>query len=188
MQMTARCALAVATLGLLWTTSAWAQQPSAGPASAAAERQRVELLLSAYEGFPKAADFLKVCDEPGTVMIDIATDPASKPHIRLGALSAMALFPDQRVWDLYLLEIKAGSANPAPRAIHQVLGGLALGFGPRAVPVLRQALAHADTQVRMTAAHALGTVGTQEARDAIRTQAERESDPVVVKYLLDQVP
>jgi hypothetical protein len=183
-----RTALAVLTVvALFWTGSAAAQTgPAPGPT--ATERARIELLLSAYEGFPKAGHFLKISDDPGAIMRDIAQDPDTKAHIRLGALSAMALFPDEKTWQFYLTEMDKGAGTPAPRAIHQVLGGLALGFGPRAVPVLARALRHADTQVRMTAAHALGTVGTDDARGAILEQADREKDPVVAKYLRDQVP
>lgn len=152
------------------------------------ERQKVELLLSAYEGFPTAKSFLDVSPDPAAVLRDIATDPDSKEHIRHGALSAMGLFPDEKTWELYLVEVDRTAMNPAPRSLHHVLQGLALGFGPRAVPTLLKALGHADAQVRMTAAFALGTVGTDDARGAILEQAQRESDPVVAKYLRQQVP
>lgn len=169
-------------LSLVLCSTAWSQS---GPID---ERQRVEILLSAYEGFPKPGDFLKVSSDPGAVMRDIVEDPHTKAHIRLGALSALALFPDEKVWELYMSELQKSGTNPAPRATHQVLGGLALGFGPRAVDVLANYLKHDDTQVRMTAAHALGTIGTADARSAILERASLESDPVVAKYLRDQVP
>ena len=164
--------------------------PSALQAQTKAEQvQRVQLLLNAYDRAPDAAQFKRAATDPRSILLDIESNPSSPEYLRLRALDALSLFPDEQVRARFRTILKdATGQNPAPRAVHNSINGLMLGWGAESNEELLALLAHPDIQVRLTVAVAVGRSGGISGRNALRSHLGREKDPLVREFIETHAP
>lgn len=177
--MTRTILIAFAIVGTWGSSVAYAQSGS--------ERSRIEMLLSGYHDAPSRKSLERASADPLPILLDLSVDPGVRSKVRASALHAMRLFPeDDRVWRRYIDQLEDSWSVPAPASAHTVLLSMPQGFGIRATEVLLFYLEHPDPQLRMTSAHALGTLRTARGYLAIHARAARESDKVVRQYLEEQ--
>lgn len=174
--------LTVLLLTLLMTAGLAAATPRL--AHADPERERVELLLNAYDA-PASADQLgAAASNPRAVLIQIAQDPAVPEYRRFAALQALALFPNEQVRALYsaILREIPGRAE-GPRIAHPTIQAMMKAFGESALIEVEPLLGSKDVQVRLTAVHAIARFGGDKGRSLLRAHAEREPNRIVLEEL-----
>ncbi len=152
----------------------------------AAEREAVQMLLMPYDKFPAADDFKRVSKDPRAVILAVWRDKKSSEILRLQALDALSLFPNEEVRALYLEILSGDWGKEAPREAHRAINGLMLAFGESAVMDVAPLLTHADVQVRLTAAHALSKFGGESGRQLLLAHRDDETDKIV-RESIDQL-
>jgi hypothetical protein len=153
------------------------------------DRDRVQLLLMAYDHFPNAAQFEAASPNPRKILLEIAGDGTESEIVRLQALDGLSLFPDASVRTHFRHILgEARGTTPAPRATHNAINGLVHGWGLAAAPDVLAMLTHPDPQVRMTVVHALRKVGDAHTRAALRDHLSREKDPIVQELIETHAP
>ena len=142
-------------------------------------RGRVLMLLMAYDAFPKAADFKAVAQEPKAHLLDIYGDTSTSHGIRLQALDALSLMPDEEVLRLYLDILGGCWAPEAARECHRALSATMHGFGAAALEHAALFLDHPDLQMRLTAAHVIARSGGDVGREILAAHLDKESSKLV---------
>src|SRR6185503_16511286 len=94
---------------------------------------------------------------------------------RARAIHALGWFPDDTNRAFLVTQAHGTDSMFVRKAVY----ALANGWGDGAIPELTLALANHDVQVRMAAAYALGTVGTESAKLALDARLPLESDATV---------
>ncbi len=148
------------------------------------EQRNVALLLMAYDQFPTAEAFKQVSANPRAVILSIYRDPASKPIVRLQALDALSLFPNEEVRELYKGILAKGWADEAPGEAHRAINGLMHGFGTDALADVAPMLNDKDIQIRMTAIEAIFNSGKEEGQRLLKARLDKENHPVVRDLLV----
>jgi HEAT repeat protein len=167
------CAALVLALGLVFV------MPGAALAFHPKEVENIKTMLMAYDAFPSATDFKKVSTDPRGVLLVIWQDKANTSIVRLQALDALSLFPDEDVRALFREILSKAAQDPAPAEVHRAVNGLLHGFGESAVEDVAPLLQHRDVQVRLTVAHAVGTSGGASGRALLRAHLADEPNKVV---------
>lgn len=147
--------------------------PAAAAPGEAEARARIEALLRGYHGLPDRDHFEAAAADPAKVLRVIAADPYAGP-LRAAALEALKWWPDASTLALYTEAVRPESPTGLR---HKVLRYLPV-FGERALPLLAEAAADGDPQIRRTAAAALFDVPGDAAGKALAAAARAESDPV----------
>jgi hypothetical protein len=147
----------------------------AGAAAPAAEgratRAAVEEKLRAYELPPSAGELAALGRGVDEVLVEVARDPAVEVLVRARALSALAYVPtlvSRRFLDQVLAD--KGAAATAEDRLLVRKAALALGWlgGSAAARRIGSLLGHADPDVRVDAALALGMTRQEVAADLLR--------------------
>lgn len=167
----------VFSLAMLLCATAFAQQVDDLRQFDEPQVAQVRLLLSGYHELPDQALFDRVEDAPR--IVGALAHGADGP-IRDRALAALG-----RYWpsgDVYLLYAKV-LADDATRTgtRHRVMVYFADAFGERALPAIRPYLASPDVQLRISAVHAVGRIGTDEAMEVLDRFAAHETNTVVLE-------
>ena len=121
-------------------------------------------------------------DVPATLR-DIASDPALTTTQRARAIHALGWFPDETNRAFLVGHARGGNPMFARKAIY----ALANGWGDQAIDELTVALANPDVQTRMSAAYALGHLGTPSAQLALEARLAHETDPTVKATIQKQM-
>jgi HEAT repeat protein len=158
-------------------------QQAAGVASAApASRERVRSVLRGHERVHlTAADWRRLGDDVDVHLVEAAADRRLVFGARQRALSALGTVGGARAKEFLHRFLTARDVS-AP-LLSAAIQAYARGFGKDepeeglrlAVPLL----GHADWQVRRGAVRALGALGGEGARVALRAQQSRETHPAV---------
>ncbi len=155
----------------------------AGIASAApASRERVRTVLRGHEQVNMtAADWRRLGDDVDVRLAEAAADPALLFGARQKALSALGTVGGPKAED-FLHRFLTARESPAT-LLSAAIQAYARGFGKQAPDEAQRLgaslLTHADWQVRRGAVRALGTLGGEAARAALRAQQSRETHPAV---------
>lgn len=166
--------LAAFVLLLVTPLGAFAQQ---GSPNAPPTRERVRALLSGIEDVPGDADWRALGEGVLPILIDLYTDRNEPPFVRLRAVGATAAFP-QPATRTFLLAV-ARAEGQSPLFVREALNALARGFGRTAVSEIASFLGHEERIVRDAAVRALGRVGGEQARSALRARLSAERDTAV---------
>ncbi len=146
-------------------------------------RAEVESVLGKAAG---GVEFQRLATTSPAILIAIASDPAASATVRGRALSALAYAQNQRVQAFLESFIigKALSRDTNDRVLlrHAVV---ALGWqgDVRIVETVGPLLDHADPEVRLDAAVALGLGRTRSAEAPLRARLATETDPAVRRQL-----
>jgi HEAT repeat protein len=147
------------------------------PAFAGDTRAAILDLLGAYEDGPTADQLRALGDGVGVELLAIAQDPTIASTRRARAVTALQAFPS----DAAVTWITAELGSPAAESILRRKCAWSLGVlrGEAAVPALAGALADPDPQLRIAAAHALGSIAAPAAKDALKQRLDAETDATV---------
>lgn len=168
--------------GFVALVMAVALPQGAGVASAApASRERVRSVLRGHEKVRmSAADWRRLGDGVDVHLVEAAADPRLVVGARQRALGALGTVGGERAKE-FLHRFLTTRDAPAP-LLSAAIQAYARGFGDERAQAQTLGVAllgHADWQVRRGAVRALGALGGDEARAALRTHEARESHPAV---------
>lgn len=154
--------------------SAAPQAPAAAPLG-----QRLAKVFSGYEYVPTRDDLLAVAPEPELVpaLWALYHAPDQRLAVRTQALVSLRFFPSEQVRGWFEAVLRDPATVDAVRRPAAKAYGFA--FGERAIAVLGELLGHADLHTRDSAARALGTIGTEAARQLLSERAKIEPDASV---------
>ncbi len=166
------------------------------PTSVVADR--LTFLLSGYEYFPTRVDLDAVgsADEIAAQLRTFALDEAARPSLRLRAVDALGYYDDEATVALLTRlcteppqpDLERRKLRTAGLLQHHAITALARAKRADAVPVLETVFATHDTQLTLTAVHALGKHGGEEGRAALARLAEQSQDKMVTRELRKWVP
>jgi HEAT repeat protein len=161
--------------------SASALAPDAGHADAPT-RADVEAALRKNGD----ANLPRLATEAEAILITIADDRAVEAPVRARAVAALAYARSARA-HTYLENLvlrRAPSSDPVDRLLVR-RGAVALGWqsGPRVVDIVAPLLDHADPEVRLDAAVALGLCRAATAEAPLRARLGAETDPAVRRQI-----
>ena len=173
-----RLLTALTIFGLIWVVgmNTLCAEPRADLST---ERARVLMLLKAYDSFPTAAQFKSVARNPQGLLFDIYQDTTVNHGVRLQALDALSLMPDDEVKALFLDILGGCWTPPTARDCHRALNGLMHGFAATSLDDAAAFLQHPDLQMRLTAVHAIARSGGDPGRDTLLTHLNHEKSPLV---------
>jgi hypothetical protein len=184
-----RAALAALLSGLVVAAAGPRLTPA--PAQAArANREAVLKLLGASERTPNEKELRGLGSDVDAVLIDLARDSKLEPRLRARAVSALAFAPTGASRAHLVKLVGSGSAAKEPTDVLLVRrAAVALGWqgGPTATPLLGALLEHADPEVRIDAALALGLTRQASAVQMLRARLDAESDPRVRAHVSRQL-
>lgn len=146
------------------------------------ERGRLERALSGVEGLPTRADLLRMSPRAEELLREIVLRPSRNVLARNRALSALRLFPAAASAQLLRAVIEANRAARTGLArmdLEQALASYAVVVGPAAVETVRPFLAHANLDVRATAASALVLTRSPRALGLLESRRRDEPSPMV---------
>ncbi len=163
--------------GIAWATSLGLASPS----SAAASRQQIVGMLSAYESFPSAAEWRALGSDAVPVLIEIANDDNELMMRRTRAATALGAFQDDR--GTAALETMATVAGGPAALQRSALLALAQSDAATATPVIEKALASPDPLLRQTAVKALSEMPGATATQLLRARLAKEQEPFLREQL-----
>jgi HEAT repeat protein len=177
----AACALLATSLLLAMPADAQHTRdttPTATPTFEPAQVRKVELLLSGYHAIPSKAELDAVSPKAELIVNALVSAQDTSPFIMPRAISSLvAHWPNART--LTTLRSKLNHPKLADATRHQLLLALP-ALGAQVIPDLLPYLSHADDQLRMSAAHALGQLNDHDlALKALHDALDAERDPVV---------
>jgi len=164
-------------------------------AAAAAQAQDVVVsqenltsVLSGYHGMP-GPDYWARLEPVATraTLTAIADDSSAFVAVRARALMALAYFNDESV-SAYL-ESKVKN-EPEPYVRSAACSAVARARGEKAVPLLSEALEDSEVIVRLSAVRSLSAIGTDEARNALKSRLSAETNTTaksVITHALEQM-
>jgi HEAT repeat protein len=142
-------------------------------------RAKVEQALRAHDLGPSETDVAALGAGVDHVLIAIAGDAKADALLRARAVSALAYCRTIAARKLLAQMVgeKANAAVPGERLLARK-AALALGWlgGPDVPPLLAPLLTHADSDVRIDAALALGLTRLDSAAELLRQRLPQESD------------
>lgn len=132
------------------------------------------------------ANLPRIAAEAESILIAIADDKGVEAPVRARAVAALAYARTARA-HVYLENLvlrRATSSDPVDRLLIR-RGAVALGWqsGPRVVDIVAPLLDHADSEVRVDAAVALGLCRAAAAETPLRARLAQETDPVVRRQI-----
>lgn len=167
--------------------------PAPSPISAAATapatlsatdaEAQIKRLLSHHHEVPLRKDLEHQVPGAREVLDAIARDASAFTFYRQRALAALAQWPDARTMALYE-EILNGSATPEALR-HHVIAFAARAFEDAAIGMLTPFLSAEDVQLRLSAATAIGRIGSEQAFGLLTKAAQHEADPLVREHMLE---
>jgi HEAT repeat protein len=164
--------------------------PPIAQAAVRANRDAVLKLLGASERTPDERELRSLGAEVDEVLIELARDAKLEARMRARAVSALAFAPSLAS-RRYLDKVVAGvAAAKDPTDLLLVRrAAVALGWqgGPSVPPLLGGLLAHADPEVRIDAALALGLTRLAASADLLRARLDAETDARVRGHLSRQL-
>ncbi len=157
--------------------------PAVADASDEDVRQTVEAMLAGFEKPADDAAWVTFGDQAVPHLLAIAGDEGRPRSTRMRAVAAMGNFdrPEVRA---HLRDVLTAGDAPLQR---KALRSLAMIAGADELPLLASFLDVDDTTLREAAAHALGTVGTAEARAALEARRARETSTAVLKAIDEEL-
>ena len=162
--------------------------------AAPAKRESVRSLLRAKDAITlTAADWQKLGDDVDVYLVEAASDAKLAYGARQRAIAGLGAVRGERA-RAFLHELASSRSAAAP-LLGSAVQAYATGFGKDdpagAQKLSSELLAHSDWLVRRGAVRALGELGTDEARAALRAHAARETNASVrasVSKALGQAP
>jgi HEAT repeat protein len=156
-----------------------------GSALAAPARADVEAALK-KSGREAESELPRLAAAAEPVLIAIADDRAVDAGVRARAVAALAYARGPRVHAFLenLVLRKTPSSDPTDRLLLR-RAAVALGWqaGPRVVETVAPLLDHADSEVRLDAAVALGLCRARDAEAPLRARLAEEQDPAVRRQI-----
>ncbi len=152
-----------------------------GGAPVRGDRAAVLTFLKAHDS-PVAAEWRALGPGVDDALAAIAADTKVDAPLRARALGALGLLPTRRSRDFLGQFVKQNAAASAPADMSLLRkAALSLGWvgGPEAVEILGPLLEHADAEVRLDAAIALGLTRSRDAALWLRPRFDAEKDPHV---------
>jgi hypothetical protein len=161
------------------------------PSAASDLRRSVEARLRAVETPPGADELRALGPGVADVLLALAVDPRVEILVRARATSALGFFPTAAVRErlLAMLAPAGKGAPPGPRGdlLLARKAALALGWQAAGVKEVAILLEHADAEVRMDAAFALGLTRLPEAVARLRGRSLVEKDTRVQRQIERQL-
>jgi HEAT repeat protein len=152
---------------------------AAAAAPARASREAVLKLLASSERAPSEQDLRALGTEADRQLVAVASDAKVEPKMRARAVAALANAPSSAS-RAYLTKLigQVGAVKDATDLLLVRRAAVSLGWqgGPSAPPVLGPLLSHADPDVRIDAAVALGLTRLASAADLLRARLDAEED------------
>ena len=145
-------------------------------------RQAIIAHLSHHHEVPDRKTLERVSDDARTIVFEIAGDDDAFSFHRQRAFRALAHWADDEIYELIVERLEDDDLDDGLR--HHLLPVLADGFGEDALDDLEPFLFEADDpQIRMSAAHAIGDIDGDPARQLLRDALETEDNSVVERRL-----
>lgn len=134
-------------------------------------------LLKAHDAEPSTSDLRALGTGVDEVLAAIAADAQVELPLRARALGALRLLPTRATRDFLTTFVKQQSGSDADKALLRQ-AALSLGWvgGTSAADTLAPLLEHADPDVRVDAAMALGLTRSSDAADWLRQRFGEEKD------------
>ncbi len=150
-------------------------------ANAGELREPVLALLDGVEDAPDAAQLRAMGEGVGPELLELAQDPNLAPTRRARATQALGWFPTEqhREW------LSSTLQGEDPMLARKASYALVNGWGDQAVPLVTPALASSDVQLRLATVRALGSLGSEPARQALSARLDLEQH-AAVKDLIRQ--
>jgi HEAT repeat protein len=171
-------AVGITVAGALWLAAA--AHAAAPPTRAEVETELKQEGNAAEAALPR----LGATAEP--ILIAIADDRAVEGTVRARAVAALAYARTARA-HVYLenLVLRKGTSSDATDKLLLRRAAVALGWqsGPRVVDIIAPLLEHADAEVRLDAAVALGLSRAAKAEAPLRARLADEPDPAVRRQI-----
>jgi hypothetical protein len=142
------------------------------------------LLLSPFHGISSAADFEAQLGDARPVLWAIVRDTQQPVFIQDRALLALAYWPTQELHD-FLVTLLPASAPENEMRRHMAIELLARAWGEAELPTLLPLLQDNNVQIRLSVVHALDSLGTTAATDALRAARAAETHRVVAAEMDD---
>jgi hypothetical protein len=189
-------ALSLLVCVAIGATSAQAQlngeetEPVAEPvvpttADVTAERMATaRLLLSPFHGISSAADFESQLGDARPVLWTIVRDADQPAFIQDRALLALAYWPTPELHDFLVTLLPASTPDNEMRR-HLAIELLSRAWGEAELPTLLPLLQDSNVQIRLSVVHALDSLGTTTAMDALRSARAGETNRVVAAEMDD---
>jgi HEAT repeat protein len=178
----------MALVAALVTAGPWRAPRTAQ--AARANREAVLKLLGASERTPNEKELRGLGSDVDAVLIDLARDGKLEPRLRARAVSALAFAPTRASREHLVKLVTGGSAaKDATDVLLVRRAAVALGWqgGPTATPLLGVLLEHADPEVRIDAALALGLTRQASAVEVLRARLQAETDARVRGHISRQL-
>ena len=152
------------------------------------EREAIEVHLAHHHQLPDRETLEKASDNARAIVFEIARDDDAFLLHRQRALKALALWPDDEVYE-YLSELLEDEATENGLR-HHLLPVLANGFGEEALDDLSPyLLENSDPQIRISAAGAIAEISGDNAGELLDEALETEEHPLVesrIEGFIDQ--
>lgn len=150
-------------------------------ANAGELRAPVLALLDGVEDVPEATQLRAMGDGVGPELLELAQDPGLAPTRRARATHALGWFPTDKHRDWLSSTLQGDDPMLARKASYALVNG----WGDAAIPLVQPALASTDVQLRLASVRALGSLGTEPARQALTARLDLEQH-AAVKDLIRQ--
>ncbi|MCA9562622.1 MAG: HEAT repeat domain-containing protein [Myxococcales bacterium] len=151
-----------------------------------AELEQTLTLLSAYHEVPSRDELEAVSPNARQILESIATDTSVFRHHRTRAMAALANWSDARVLAMYESWLDSALASDIPaefESSHSAAILLAETFPSEAVQPLSEMLENSDLQVRLTAIHVLGLIGSEDALNVLQDALINETNTVAIERM-----
>ncbi len=147
-------------------------------------RSTVETMLAGFEKTATDPEWQALGPEAVPHLLAIARDEAGTRSTRARAINALGNFPSPEVVGYLAGLLAPGGDSTLQR---KALRSLARTGGEEQLTLIAGYLEHEDTVLREAAAHALGIVGTDAARQALQTRRAVETSTAVQKAIDEEL-
>lgn len=165
-------------------------EPGSGPvapptADVTPERlETARMLLSPFHGISSAADFESQLGDARPVLWAIVQSAEQPAFIQDRALLALAYWPTPELHDFLVTLLPASTPENEMRR-HLAIELLSRAWGEAELPTLLPLLQDSNVQIRLSVVHALDSLGTTAAADALRAARAGETNRVVAAEMDD---
>lgn len=190
-------ALTVGILGLMAVPAAAQDKPVKQDRPAATlidlnrldpvQQEQITFLLSGYHYFPDQAKLLSVSPNAVNLLMAIAEDNNNITSLRVQAIRALGLFPNDDQAAAYL-QLKLQDTALRDTYVRASMNAAMHAFPDRALKWVEPWLEHGDVQLRISAIHTVGKLGGEPGKALLRQRVARETDPLAKESLQRMAP
>lgn len=146
--------------------------------------ETARLLLSPFHGISSAADFESQLGDARPVLWAIVRGADLPAFLQDRAVLALAYWPTAELRDFLMTHLVASTPENEMRR-HMAVDLLARAWGEAELATLVPLLQDDNVQIRLSVVHALNSLGTTAAADALRAARASETNRVVAAEMDD---